>query len=67
VSWRRRPIRDLNNSEQFRSDAIRRCAGRAVEYLRVQLPVAAWQRIRDGQVRSGVFAERLAIRHWHVL
>jgi hypothetical protein len=31
MSWRRRPIRDLNNSEQFRSAAIRREAGRPVE------------------------------------
>ena len=31
MSWRRRPIRDLNNSEQFGSDAVRRCARRAVE------------------------------------
>ena len=37
MSWRRRPIRDLNNSEQFRSDAIRRQACRPVEHLRVDV------------------------------
>jgi hypothetical protein len=37
MSWRRRPIRDLNNSEQFRSDAIRGRPGCAVEHLRVDV------------------------------
>ena len=37
MSWRRRPIRDLNNSEQFGSDTIRRQTGGAVEHLRVDV------------------------------
>jgi hypothetical protein len=35
MGWRRGPIRDLNNSEQFGSDSIRRYARGAVENLGV--------------------------------
>jgi hypothetical protein len=37
MSWRRHPVRVLNNSEQFGSDAIRRNAHRAVEHLRLHV------------------------------
>jgi hypothetical protein len=37
MGWRRGPIRDLNNSEQFGSDSIRRYARGAVENLSVDV------------------------------
>jgi hypothetical protein len=58
MSWRRRPIRDLNNSEQFGSDAIRRQARGTVEHLGIDVHCG---------VDFGVSHDLRDHLHWHAL